>query len=236
LKVADLASTPGARAGLRLAVGIEFAGDLSSFEALAASKTPPSLNMVQALTYTRRFAEARQVMDRLPGDTMDGGGWGWPVTRVGRGPIADQRGWLDMLMADAPEARRDGQRVLEFLARQPETRWNKWFRALLRADAQLFTGDAKAAIATADSALAMTRAGPDVSDQTNAFIWATQIRAWAGAQDEAAARLETLSKTIPGLPPGEFILPLWSVPLAKNAGYIRLRARLDPLMKAARFQ
>jgi TolB-like protein len=236
LRVADLAPTPEIRAALRLGVGVEFAGNLAPYEALAASKAAPSLDLVQALTYTRRFAEARQVIDSMPQKTTNEGGWGWPVSRVGPSPIADQRGWLDMLMGDAAAARRDGEVLARFLDSEPETRWNKWFRKLLRADAQLFSGGAKAAIATVDEALAMTRAGPDVSDQTNAFVWATQIRAWGGAQDEAVARLETLSRTIPGLPPGEFILPLWSVPLAKNAGYIRLRARLDPLMKTARFE
>jgi hypothetical protein len=40
------------------------------------------------------------------------------------------------------------------------------------------------------------------------FVWATQIRAWAGAEDEAADRLEALAASVPGLFPGEILRDL----------------------------
>ena len=243
MRAADLAPSE-AREDLRATVRTEFTGDRAAFVVMNKSGAAAPLdspahidfnlsNVASSLLYLGHYREARQIIDKYQVETIRQVGWDWNTFGVGRTPVADPRGWLDLLLADVPAAKRDGERILQFLNREPATKWNRWYRDLLRADAQLFTGDTAAAIRTADGAVALTQAEPNGSDQANAFVWATQIRAWAGAQDDAAARLESLSTSIPGLWTGEIVLdPLWSVPLAHNAAYMRLCARLEVQMKA----
>jgi TolB-like protein len=232
---------------MRATVREEFAGDRAAFVAMNKSGAAAPLDtaahvdfnlpgVAGSLLYLGQYREARQLIDKFNVETVRQVSWDWPIFRIGRTPMGDQRGWLDLLLADAPAASRDGARILKFLRSEPETTWNRWYRELLLADAQLFMGDWIAAIRTADRAVALTQTAASVSDQANAFVWATQIRAWAGAQDDAAARLESLSTSIPGLWTGEIVDdPLWSVPLAHNAAYIRLRARLEAQLKAVKF-
>jgi hypothetical protein len=104
---------------------------------------------------------------------------------------------------------------------------------MLRAEAELFDGDGDAAARTAAEAVALTRDRPDVSDQMDAYVWSTQILAWTKQKDEAVQRLEELSTSIPGLWPGYIPAePKFSVPLAHNAGYLALTARLTEQMRA----
>jgi len=232
----------------RAVVLFQFGGDLEPFkqvqdpQILELWHAPDRLagdlgNWMYVLNLEHRFGEARRLIDTLTVDTWNQKGWDWPLTRVGRTPIADVRGWEDLLLGDATEAKRDGQRILKFLNNEPETKWNAWFRTLLRAEARLFMGDGASAIRTANDAVAITRAGPDVSDQMNADVWATQIMAWAGSTDEAATRLERLATSVPGLWPGEIACnPLWTVPLTHSERYNKLRDRLDVQMKATKLE
>ncbi len=224
------------REELRATVREEFTGDRAAFVAMnkggaAAPLDSPAqvdinlYNVAEALLYLGQFREARQLIDKFNVETVRLTVWDWPTLRVGRMPISDERGWLDLLLADGPAAKSDGERIVRFLDSEPATKWNRWFREIFRADAHLFMGDNAAAIRTADGAVALTKAEASVSDQANAFVWATQIRAWAGAQDDAVARLDSLSTSIPGLWTGEIVHdPLWAVPLARSPAYIRLRA------------
>jgi TolB-like protein/tetratricopeptide (TPR) repeat protein len=248
MRAAALRSDSTARARVEDVVRSMFAGDKASFErenewlTTAPLDTPQNIDVnlaqfvLSGLQYLGRFREAREVIDKANVTSVRGGPLDWPARRIGRFPVADLRGWFDLLLGDVSEARRDGQGILNFLRHEPETKWNKWFRTLLLADAQLLAGNADQAIATADNAIALTRADVDVSDQMNAVQWATQIRAWAGAKEQAVAGLDTLSTSIPGLWPGEIVIdPVWRVPLAGNESYKRLCARIDAQMKAVRF-
>jgi TolB-like protein len=238
---------PDMRENMRATVRYEFADDQQAFEKSFRDDTAATLNsaddidvnvngVAAAWQYLGEYAAGRKVIDKAKVDSIRLISWDWPTYRVGRTPIADQRGWLDLLLADTQAARHDGQRILTFLDSQTETRWNKWYRQLLRADAQLFMGNGPGAIRTADHAVGLTRTESSASDQMNAFVWATQIRAWAGAHDEATARLDTLSNSIPGLWLGEIVDdPLWTVPLAQTASFVKLCERLKAQMKAIRF-
>jgi TolB-like protein len=225
-----------------------FTGDRAAFERVnerlskAPLDTPQNIDVnlaslvVSGLQYLGRFREARAAIDKANVTAVRGNPLDWPARRIGRFPVADMRGWLDLLLGDESEARRDAQNILKFLKDEPETKWNKWFRTLLLADAQLFGGNAAQAIATADRAVALTRADADVSDQMNAVQWETQIRSWGGAKEQAVASLDTLSTSIPGLWPNEIVIdPIWRVPLAGNEDYIRLCGRIEARMKAVKF-
>jgi TolB-like protein len=246
MRAADLAPVD-AREPFRQTVRSVFAGDRAAFVdsnksgAAAPLDTPGHIEfnlpqVIASLQYLGQYREARQIIDKSGITTVRMIDWDWPTPRIGFTPVADFRGWLDLLLADAPAARSDGERILRFLDSEPATKWNRWFRQILRADAHLFMGDNAAAITTVDGAVALTKAEGSVSDQANAFVWATLVRSWAGAQDDAAARLGSLSTSIPGLWSGEIVDdPLWSVPLAHNAAYLRLCAQLEAQMKAVKF-
>lgn len=185
------------------------------------------------LPLQHRFQDFRQLIDRSPIQEWRCVYHTWPLYRVGNLPVADDRGWMDLILGDRTQARLDGQRIDAFLKRTPETKWNRWFRTMLRADAQLFEGDADAANTSAGVAVALTRATPDVSDQMDAYVWSTMILSWGVHKDEAVKRLTELSTSVPGLWPGEIPAdPKFSVPLAEHAGYRELTARLAEQMRA----
>lgn len=203
--------------------------------------SPPTLgnidNDIDDLRYTNHIREARERIDAVGVDNLVTPDLYWEVTRVGGSPLADQRGWLDLFLGDKGEAAKDGGRVLDFIKRTPETRWNKWYFTLLRADAALFMGDDAAAIKSMDESVALTNATEDKSDQTNAKMWRALIYAWSGRKDEAAALLEGFATSIPGLWPGEVVHnPGWNIPLKDNPRYQALSARLIAQMKATTLQ
>jgi len=189
------------------------------------------------LMLEHRFDDLRALLDGITVPTWNCAYIDWPLRRAGATPIADMRGWSDLLSGDGAAAKRDGRQVLEFLERNPATKWNHWYHELLRADAQLFLGDGGAANRTAAAALAETRSTPDVSDQMNALIMSTRILAWSDAKREAVQRLVELSTAVPGLWPGEIGGdPLYSVPLASIPAYQELVAGLDAQMRASGIQ
>lgn len=185
------------------------------------------------LPLQHRFAEFRHLIDESPVEEWRSTYRVWPLYRVGPTPVADERGWMDLLLGDRVQAQRDGERIVAFLERTPETKWNRWFRGMLLAEAQLFEGNDDVAERTAAEAVTLTRSLPDVSDQMDAYVWSTQILAWTKHKDEAVQRLEQLSTSIPGLWPGYIPAePKLSVPLEHVAAYRALIARLSEQMQA----
>jgi TolB-like protein len=185
------------------------------------------------LPLQHRYEDFRHFVDESPVEEWRCTYHLWPLYRVGPLPVADERGWMDLLLGDHAQGERDGERIIAFLKRTPETKWNLWFRRMLLADAQLFEGHADAAAQTAAEGVTLTRARPDVSDQMDAYTWETQILAWTGHNDEAVQRLEQLSTSIPGLWPGYIPAePKFSVPLGHVPAYQALTARLSEQMRA----
>jgi TolB-like protein len=185
------------------------------------------------LSLQHRFDELRRLIDQSPIESWRCTYHMWPLYRAGRMPVADERGWVDLMSGNRVEARRDGDKILSFLRQTPETAWNKWFRTLLQADAELFMGDTGSANRTAAAAVDMTRTRPDVSDQMDAYVWSTEILAWTERKDEVVARLTALSIAVPGLWPGEILVdPRFSLPLAGNAAYRSLSDQLTREMRA----
>lgn len=185
------------------------------------------------LPLQHRYEEFRHLVDESPVEEWRCIYHVWPLYRGGPMPVADERGWMDLLLGDHSEGQRDGMRIVAFLKRTPETKWNQWLRRMLLADAQLFEGNADGAAQTAAEAVTLARARPDVSDQMDAYVWATQVLAWTGHKDEAVQRLEQLSTSIPGLWPGYIPAePKFSVPLGHVPAYQTLTASLSEQMRA----
>jgi tetratricopeptide (TPR) repeat protein len=185
------------------------------------------------LALQRRLKELRAHLDASPVEDWRSTYYLWPLYRVGRTPLAAENGWTALMQNDTAAMRRASERVLSYLQRTPETSWNRWFRELLRADAQLFMGDGAAANRTAAAAVVLTRATSDVSDQMIAYGWSTEIMAWTDRKDEAVQRLVGLSTSIPGFWPGEIVVdPKYSLSLIGNAGYVALSAQLREQMAA----
>ena len=181
-----------------------------------------------------RFQDLRTLIDQVPQvEDWNCGYIDWTVYRIGFTPVADIRGWADLLLGDREAMRHDGQRILDYLQRHPDTKWTRWFHLMLRADAQLFLGDGAAANRTAAEAVALTRSTPDVSDQMNAYVWSTHILAWTDAKQDAVKRLVDLSTSVPGLWPGEITgNPIFSMPLSQLDGYRELSDKLNSQMRA----
>lgn len=215
-----------------------FGKDPGRADAIARLLTsPPTLDNLGTddLRYDNHLIEARKRIDAVGVGNIIAPDMYAQVLRWNTEPLARERGWLDLFLGDKAEARKDGQRVLDFLAHNPETRWNKWFLTILRSEAALFMGDNDAAVKYVDQAVALTNATQEKSDQSNAQAWRALILAWTGHTDEAAQLLEGFATSIYFLWPGEVVYnPGWNIALKDNARYQALRARLMAQIAAAR--
>jgi TolB-like protein/DNA-binding winged helix-turn-helix (wHTH) protein/tetratricopeptide (TPR) repeat protein len=195
------------------------------------------------LRFEGRYAELKRLLDSvsvrsLRGSAITSGGFA--LCCVGNRPTAEYRGWADLLNADAKAAAREGSAVLDFVAHEPPTRWNKWFLRTLAAEGLLLTGNKVQATIAAREALTLMPRKLDSLRSRYASAVAARVLAWAGAEDEAVTLLEQLAILRPGLGPAEIARdPLYFIPLARNARYEALVARLaiemenyDGLIKA----
>jgi len=156
---------------------------------------------------------------------------------LGAHPVAELRGWVHLLLGDRAAAAQDGRQVLAFIARTEETKWNRAFLTALAAEGNTFIGERGTAIADAQKAL---RLAETTSERLNAQPVAAAVYAWSGAADDAASLLEQLSTLIPmnlDLAPAAIARdPLYTVPLARNARYQALRARIEAQMAATKLE
>lgn len=182
-----------------------------------------------------RYEEAIDLIERSPLTRVRHNQTGaLPIPGIGSQPVAELRGWAEMLSGDRRAAARDGRAVLDFVQKEPVTKWNGWYLRFLEAEGQLFEGRNAEAVATARSALAMVPRDIKASRETYARATAAAILAWAGRRDEAVELLEDLSKGYPGVGPAEITRePIYSVPLAKNARYMALEKKLEAEIAAA---
>jgi tetratricopeptide (TPR) repeat protein len=157
-------------------------------------------------------------------------------TGVGGIPLADlAQGDIDLLLADSGDAKNKGRAVLEFVAGQQVTRRNEWFLKMLESDGRLLSGDKRGAIAAAHSSLTLMPASLDAIHWTIAAYRAAVVYSWAGDDAEAVDLLEQLTKSVPGVGPGEITRsPFFTVPLAKNARYQALVRQLEAQMSATK--
>ena len=184
----------------------------------------------QRMILRGEYAQARALVDEFGRDSIRvslissfyAGG-------IGRQPTADLRGWADLLLGDREAAREDGRKVLAFVDGTTSTRWNAWYLAALRADAQLFMERPDDAAETARAMLKST----DPSRLLAARFLAAPVLAWAGQLDDAVDLLTRLGTDIPGLAPADIARqPLYTTPLSGNARFAALVQRLEAQMAA----
>jgi len=187
------------------------------------------------LRFEYRYADLRQSLESVDAPSLRGSAitsGGFSLCCVGRRPTAVYRGWADLLNNDPSAAAKEGRSVLEFVANEPPTRWNKWFLRTLAAEGSLLSGHREQAITAARDALTLMPRKLDTLRSRYASAIGARVFAWAGAQDEAVALLEQLAVARPGLAPAEVTRdPLYFTPLARNARYQALVARLELQMK-----
>jgi TolB-like protein/predicted Ser/Thr protein kinase len=181
----------------------------------------------------REYREARDLVDEFGRDSVRGPLIGYiRVGGLGRQPTADIRGWADMLLGDRDAAREDGRKLLAFVENTASTRWNDWYLAVLRADAQLFTERPDEAAETARAMLELAKT-PDSSRLLAAEQLGARVLAWTSKQDVAVDLLTRLATDVPGLPPADVARqPYYTTPLRDNPRFAGLVQRLEAEMAA----
>jgi hypothetical protein len=95
------------------------------------------------------------------------------------------------------------------------------------------TGAHDQSLALAREALRLVPRDPNHATHIHAHAMVARIFAWAGAQDEAVAMLDTLSSRAPGVGPASIARdPFLARPLAENASWRILHARLEDQITA----
>jgi tetratricopeptide (TPR) repeat protein len=181
------------------------------------------------LLLSNRFAELGPLIEQSGLSTLpQGSRGGFTIVAIGRKPVAELHGWAMLLENDAAGAARDGHVLLDFVEHEPVTKWNAWYLRMLAAEGALFIGDKARAAAGARDALAMAPQNNHPGIQRSSRSLAARTLAWADAGDEAVALLEQLSTQYPMMGPADVTRdPLYSIPLAQNARYKALEARLE---------
>jgi TolB-like protein len=156
---------------------------------------------------------------------------------LGPYPVAELRGWTHLLLGDRAAAAQDAREVLDFVARTEQTKWNRAFLRILTAEAATFAGDKTRAVTAAGEAVRLSQSW--FERQFVAPV-AVSVYAWSGASDDAVSLLERFSTQIPELlelgPATIARDPLYTVPLAGNARYKALQARIEAKMAATKLE
>jgi hypothetical protein len=187
----------------------------------------------ERLVLRGEYAEARGLIDEFGRDSIRVSLINYfHIGGVGRQPTADFRGWADLLLGDRDAAREDGRKLLAIVDGTAVTRWNAWFLAALRADAQLFMGRPDEAADTARTMLDLTK-NTWIGAVLVGELHAGRVLAWAGKEDPAVDVLTRLATDVPGLPPAEIARqPYYTTPLRGNARFDTLVQRLEAEMAA----
>jgi TolB-like protein len=160
-----------------------------------------------------------------------------PSPPLGAYPVAELRGWVHLLEGSPAEAAQDGKEVLDFVAHTAESNWNHAWLKLLSAEGSAFSGRKTQAVAEATEALALSQS---YGERHLLPPIAAAVYAWSGAADDADALLEQASTEIPMItelgPAAIARDPLYTVPLAGNARYKALQAKLEAQMAATKLE
>jgi tetratricopeptide (TPR) repeat protein len=219
----------------RAYVVFAFTGNIDELNALAVSMGPSSFRSeieweFDRLRWTHRYPELQQLLARVATPVLPA-----PVFGAGEQPTARYRGWMHLQLGDRAKAAQDGAAVLDFVAHQKQTLWNRNFLRQLTAEGYTFTGDREHAIISARAALGLVR--PTQLSAGSVGLQLAAVYAWSGAEDDAVNLLEQLATSIPGPGPAEITRdPLYTIPLAHNVRFQQLVARLEAQMRATKLQ
>jgi hypothetical protein len=180
------------------------------------------------LRYEKRYPDLRALL--AAAGSPEFGQHNAARSRVGASlkPVAELRGWERMLARDATGAAREGRLLAAFVERLPNAGWNEWWRRLLRAESAVMLGDEVGALEHARAALRLVGDTAPFPESIHVRMMAARVLAWAGAQDDALALLETLSRGYPGVGPATIVRdPFFSTPLASNPRWRSLEQTLN---------
>ncbi len=208
-----------------------FTGDLKALESIGGGGGPVGVQSTAELRKGRKFGAA--LPERQPEVFI---GLLRPVA-VGDTPQrALLLGDIDLQLGDREAAARDGRAVLAFVAGEKVTAYNEWFLKVLTARGKLYLGDHPGALAAAHEALVLTPRSLDATHWAISSRMTVDVLARCGAADEAVTTLEQLVVAVPGLMPAEIARPEFAVPLANNARFKALSAKLDAQMAATKLE
>jgi tetratricopeptide (TPR) repeat protein len=193
----------------------------------------PEIGHPVALWYAGRYKEARDRLDRRPARELRFALFAYyPVFGVSGAPKEWPRGVLDLQLGDRAAAEKDGKALLAYVARQSETKWNKWFLRYLTAEGRLLQEDKAGAIEAVHEALSSSPDGGTGVWPVAPYLAAT-VLAMAGAKDEAATLIERVADASPCILPAEIVRnPELNTALADNARFRALKARIEAQMAA----
>lgn len=195
----------------------------------AQDHLPEWWSEVEMLRAEGRFAEIHDLLELLQADAVQILPFTGALPGLGRHPVALLRGWNDMLRGNAVAAAQNGRKALDFISRQPVTRWNNWYLRMMAGQAQVLTGNLTGAVAAVGESLRTP--APELTNrhmQVFRDYLAAMTLAWAGERDAAVALLEKLSSGAPSVGPALLAQdPLIATPLRNNARYQKLRSALE---------
>jgi tetratricopeptide (TPR) repeat protein len=166
-----------------------------------------------------QIAELERLLARVPRKAVRPGPFcGFPLFGVGQRPVAEYRGWVELLAGNKDGAARASREVFAYIASEPEARRKDWFLTLLSGTASVFAGDHAKGQAAASAALSLIPASRDALNRRYAAYLAARVYAWSGAADPSVALLEELATKVPGVGPATIIRdPLFTTPLSPNS-------------------
>lgn len=247
LRIADLAAKLDPHYGqlLRSSVVFAYSGDTAGMRAAhefftgnsggCPTDSPFGIRATfDLLRYEHRYRELDACLQKVTVDSMrTASGWSTVLDSVGDMPIAEYRGWVALLLGDRSRAQREGRNVLRFVASRQVTAFNRVYLGLLEAEGLTFQGESARAISAARASLELAPRARDAVMATAAGSIGARVYAWSGAHEQADALLEELATATPGLPPAEITRdPLYTIPLAEDARFKALSARLEDQMRS----
>ncbi len=137
---------------LRTLVRVNFAGKLDEyFEVVtpaAMASSDYDIVLYSNVAYgilLRRYAETLKEIDGAKKDALRTSLIGiTPTIALGSVPLALYRGQIDLILGDKASAEKDGNKVLDFVAHEKETAWNRWFLRLIGAEGYAMLGERSA--------------------------------------------------------------------------------------------